>query len=455
MATITKRGKSYRIRAYAGYDIDGHQIERTKTWTPPAGWSEARAEKEANRLATLFEEEVKNGAGLNGNVKFAAFAERWMNDYAEPNLKPKTVARYHGLLQRINKAIGHIQIDKLRPPHLLEFYASLSSDTPANMPYSCTVKFKAYLKDRKITQAALSQKAGVSLAVLGNICRRKNISYSSAEKICAALDTPLESLFQPVMPEKTISPTTVQHYHRLISDILNDAVAWQCIPYNPCGRISAPKANPTDIEYLDDEQTKDFLKLLRTAPGHYRRAATLLLLTGLRRGELLGLEWKDINFTQKTMHIRRTAQYLPGKGVYTDTPKNKSSNRIVMISDQVVRVLLEQYQWQTLQKKLLEDDWIQSDRIVTMPNGQPMYPDRLTHWFSSFIKETDLPQIHIHSLRHTYATLCIAKGVPITAVAAQLGHANVATTAKIYAHAIKSAQIAATNAIGDLLDGLI
>ena len=84
-----------------------------------------------------------------------------------------------------------------------------------------------------------------------------------------------------------------------------------------------------------------------------------------------------------------------------------------------------------------------------------MHPDRLTRWFAKFIQRTDLPPVHIHSLRHTYATLCIAQGVPITAVAAQLGHANVATTATIYAHAIKSAQIAAADKIGGLFQDIV
>ena len=84
-----------------------------------------------------------------------------------------------------------------------------------------------------------------------------------------------------------------------------------------------------------------------------------------------------------------------------------------------------------------------------------MHPDRLSHWFGKFIKRTDLPPIHLHSLRHTYATLCIAKGVPITAVAAQLGHASVSTTTTIYAHAIKSAQIAAADKVGKIFEEIL
>lgn len=452
MATITKRGKNYRFRVYAGYNVDGKQIERTKTWTPPPDWSEKKAEKEAQHQAALFEEEIRNGIAASGKIKFASFAEHWMTTYAAAQLKPRTVARYRELLERINAALGHFPLEKIRPHHLLDFYRTLESTTQENGTYVCTTNLKAMLKQRQLTKIAFSELSGVSLTTLSAAYRKTPIAYSSAAKICSNLGMPLSDLFSATAPDKILSPATIQRHHALISKILNDAVLWQYITYNPCERVSPPKAQLPDVQYLDDMQSKHLLELLRPEPGFYRRAIVLDLLTGLRRGELLGLEWSDIDFSQKTMQILRTAQYLPKRGVYTDTTKNQSSKRIVMISDQVVKVLQEQYQWQLLQRHLLGNDWIQSDRVITMPDGAPMQPDRLTHWFAAFVKRTDLPPINVHSLRHTYATLCIAKGVPITAVAEQLGHANVATTAKIYAHAIKSAQIAATTAVGDLLD---
>lgn len=452
MATIQKRGKSYRIRTYAGYDIDGKQIERTKTWTPPAGMTERQAEKEALRQAVLFEEKIRNGEACNGKIRFADFAEQWFATYARPQLRPRTVARYEELLVRINAAIGHMPMEKIRPTHLLDFYKSLSETEPINASYRCAVDLKALLKERKLTKAAFSAHSGVSLTTLGTAFHKEPISRCSAEKISSSLDITLTSLFQPCEPSKVLSSATVQRYHSLVSKILNDAVHWQFIPYNPCSRVSPPKADAPKIIYLDDDQAKALLKFLRSLPSHYRRAYALELLTGLRRGEFLGLEWKDIDFTQKTILICRTSQYLPGRGVYTDVTKNRSSQRIVMISDQIIRLLQEQYQWQQLQKRTLGDAWIESDRVVTMPNGNPMRPDHFSAQFKKFVKRSDLPDIHLHSLRHTYATLCIANGEALTAVAAQLGHANIATTAKIYAHAIKSAQISATNAIGDLFD---
>lgn len=452
MATIQRRGKSYRIRAYAGYNIEGKQIEKTMTWTPPVGMTDRQAEKEAQRQAVLFEEKIRNGEACCGNIRFADFAEKWFATYARPQLRPRTVARYEELLVRVNAALGHLPLEKIRPTHLLDFYKSLSDSEPINASYCSTVDLKTLLKKRKTTKDAFSKASGVSLTTLSTAFHREPIARSSAEKICSELGEPLSSIFTPSEPCKTLSSSTVQRYHALISKILNDAVHWQVIPYNPCTRIAAPKSSAPKIEYLDDDQAKDLMKLLRTLPSHYRRAYALELLTGLRRGELLGLEWKDINLEEKTMQICRSSQYLPGRGIYTDTTKNKSSRRIVMISDQIVRLLQEQYSWQQMEKKRLKAAWIDNDRVITMPDGSPMHPDHFSATFKNIIKQSGLPDIHLHSLRHTYATLLIAKGEALTAVAAQLGHANVATTAKIYAHAIKSAQISATNTIGDLFD---
>lgn len=455
MATIDKRGQSYRIRVYAGYDVNGRKIEKTMTWRPPADWPEARAKKEAQRQAVLFEERIKRGEIIGSKLKFAAFADQWMNEYAIPYLKPKTVTRYNGLLKRINISIGHIPLEKLHPQHLLQFYASLNNETPENMPYSCKIPFKTYLKDLGITQVALSETSKVSVAVLGNINRGKNISYSSAEHICKALNVPLTKLFTPANPVKKLSSTTIKHYHRLISDILSDAVKWGYLASNPCSKVSCPRGHATSVEYLNDDQARILFELLDTVPEIYRHSVRLLLLTGMRRGELLGLEWDDIDWKNRCIHVRRSSHYLPQKGIYTDTPKNESSNRIIIISNQVITVLQSQMAWQRNQAAAHGEKWIDCGRVVVSEDGSPMHPDRLTRWFSRFIAGTDLPDIHLHSLRHTYATLCIAKGVPITEVSAQLGHSSVATTANIYAHSIRSARIAAADKLGGLFADLL
>lgn len=135
MATITRRGNSYQFRVYAGYDLSGKQIVKSKTWTPPADWSEKRAEKEAAVQAALFEDQVRNGLAGNGKIRFADFADLWFTQYAEKQLRPRTVARYRELLVRINLSIGHLSLEKIRPVNLLEFYGTLANAEPSNATY--------------------------------------------------------------------------------------------------------------------------------------------------------------------------------------------------------------------------------------------------------------------------------------------------------------------------------
>lgn len=204
LASIRKRGNSYLFRVYAGYDTDGKQIEKTKTWKPPADWTERRAEKEAQRLAALFEEQVRTGGLSNGKMKFADFAAYWMQKYAEPNLKPKTVTRYNGLLRRINRSIGYLPLNKIQPGNLLEFYQSLGDETPENVAYRCVVDLKKLLKEKGLTQVTCADNAGISVTTISNICHGKNTSMKTAAAISRVLDYPISSLFAPTQPQRKL-----------------------------------------------------------------------------------------------------------------------------------------------------------------------------------------------------------------------------------------------------------
>lgn len=447
MATITKRGKSYRIRAYAGYDVDGQQIEHSKTWTPPQGMTEKVAAREANRQAILFEEAIKNGLELNRKIKFHDFGEKWFASYAEKQLRPRTVAGYRDLWMRITPSLGHIMLDKITPTHLLDFYDTLTATT-SHSAVRPTKDVRELIRTAGMTKAAFSNKVGVSLSTLGTVFRGGQISYKVASKIAMGLDERVEDLFETTSEDKTLSSSSVKKYHQLINKMLQDAVAWQYIPYNPCARVASPKAAATRISYLDEKQAIKMLKLLHKEDGMYRRPIYLLFLTGMRRGELLGLEWSDIDWQGKKIEIRRTSQYLAKKGVFTDETKNFFSARSISISDATVDVLLEQKTWQLHQEKQLGSRWIYNNRVITMENGRLMRPDRLTHWFTDFVRRTDSPPIHLHSLRHTYATLSLSQGAPLNGISAQLGHATVATTAKIYAHSVPSVQMSTADKIG-------
>lgn len=450
MAHIKKRGDTYLIRVGDGYNLEGKQISRHKTWKPPKGMSAAAAAREVKKQAALFEEQVKNGQVVDGTIKFADFAERWFRDYAEPQLRPRTVARYRELMTRINPAIGHMQIQSIGPVHLMEFYRQLS-DVHKTGKYRCRIDLKAHLKSRHITKEAFSKQCEVSQTTLTQVYHGKNVDPAVAERISEALGKPLSQLFETAYAEKPLAQKTILHYHRLISSIMSTAVKWQVILSNPCDRVAAPKVRQQEAACLDADQAIELLELLDGQPIQYRTAVSVLLFTGMRRGELLGLEWKDVDFTRNIISIRRSSLYLPDRGTFEDETKNASSNRVIRVPATAMELLKTYRMWQLEQQMEHLDIWQNSGKVFTAADGSPMHPDVLSGWFHDFIRTTDLPPIHLHSLRHTHATLAIANGVAVTTVAGQLGHASPTTTMKIYAHAIQSAQAAAADVMEQLL----
>jgi len=129
MATIEKRGKSYRITVAAGIDLNGKQIRHRLNWTPDEKLTSRQVEKELSRQISRFEEKVKTGTiAAEGNIRFADFAERYMVDYGRPNLKPTTLSNYQRNLVRINQAIGHIRLKDLTTFHIQAFYHNLQED---------------------------------------------------------------------------------------------------------------------------------------------------------------------------------------------------------------------------------------------------------------------------------------------------------------------------------------
>ena len=368
---------------------------------------------------------------------------------------PTTFDRYKAMLPRINAAIGHIRLDRLQPHHLMQFYSNLEE---AGIREDGKQRFKGDLREvlraRSITKTAFAEQAGVSLAVLASITQGKNVSAESAKRVSDALGQPVGALFEPVGNDKGLSAKTILHHHRLISVILQTAVEWQVLFSNPCDRVKPPRVEHKEARYLDEEQAARLMEALESADIQNSTMIKLLLYTGMRRGELCGLTWEDIDFEKSVIHIRRSSLYLADKGIFEDETKNATSRRSIKVPADAMQALRAFRAWQRRQALQLGDQWQASGRVFTAWNGAPIHPDTVTGWFARFIKENDLPDISLHSLRHTNATLLIAAGTNLQTVAARLGHASVTTTGKIYAHTIQSADAAAADTLQDLLHPL-
>ena len=453
MATSEKRGSSYRITVSCGYDINGKQLRKSTTWKPEPGMTSRQIAKELERQKVLFEEKCRTGQVLDGSIRLADFLDLWFRDYAEKQLRKTTVDGYRKCLKRVLPALGHIRLDKLQPHHLMEFYANLAEPgIRESNTVLCTPKVKVAMQEKGWSGAELGRKTSLTRARISSMLNGKAVSKATAYSIAEALELPLDQAFKPAKLPEPLTGNTVNHYHRFLSTVLSSAVQWQVIFSNPCERVKPPKIERKETAYLDEEQARQLLAALDHEDMQHKTIVYTLLQTGLRRGELCGLEWDDVDMEKCVLHVRRSSLYLPGEGIFTDETKNRSSERTIQIPVDLVQILRSYRAWQNEQRLAAGDRWQESGRIFTSWDGAPIFPNSITHWFTNFIQRNGLPPITLHGLRHTSATLLIAAGTNIRTVSARLGHSQTSTTMNIYAHAIQSADAVAAETLGDILN---
>ena len=459
MATIRKRKSSYQISVSCGYDAKGKQICRYLTYTPEKGMTPRQIEKEVQRQAVLFEEACRNGlAPTTGKIKLSEFIDMFFTDYAVTTLKSTTVVGYSAMVPRVNAALGHMRLDRIQPHHLNTFYKNLAEKgVRKKVRYIPKIDLKAKAKEKGFTATSMGRDFQISASTVRTAFKGEGVYERTAEELCKALGLNISKAFTKQGEDGTLSVNTIKHYHMFLSTVLSLAVKWQIIPSNPCARATLPKSEKKSAKYLDEVEAKKLLELLEKEDMQHKTMIKLLMYTGMRRAELCGLEWSDINFDKSIIAIRRDSLYIPKNqyldkhGIITDTTKNESSSRVIKASKSAMTMLKDYKVWQIQHRLQMGDRWKETDRLFTTAFGEPIHPDTIGGWFSDFVKRNDLPHITIHSLRHTNATLMINSGVPLTTIAARLGHANTNTTTKIYVHAIQSADALAAEQLDEIL----
>lgn len=248
-----------------------------------------------------------------------------------------------------------------------------------------------------------------------------------------------------------LSAGTVRTHYSFVSSVLDYAVKMGALQDNPCRRVTLPPLKHEEKEVYTLEETQHFLDSLETVPLQYQVFFTLAVFGGFRRGELLGLEWSDIDFEAQTVGIRRTSQYTPERGIFTDTTKTRGSQRTLKLPADVFALLRRYRTEQAKQRLLLGDRWTAGDRLFTNADGGPLHPNTPYGWLKEFCGRTGQRFMGIHAFRHLNASLLIGGGADVRSVSAVLGHSKTSTTMDIYTHSIAEAQARASDILESLL----
>lgn len=327
----------------------------------------------------------------DSNMNFLEYAKLWLKDYAEINIKPSTLYGYKSCLNA----------------HILP-------------------RFKDY-KLSDITVYELEK-------FYNDLRKTKSLNPDSNGN------------------HNLLSEAVVRHQHSLLCVMLNTAVKWDFINFNPCLKLTKPPTvTRKEMKFYDEEELKKLFQHLEYENLTFKTAIYLLTLGGMRRGECLGLFWEHVDFEKKTITIKNNLLNIREKGVYLDTPKTKKSKRTISLPDIYFDLLKKLKAKQELEKEMFSNDWMDTEFVFKDEYGNYYNPSRLSRQWVLFQKKHNLKHIRLHDLRHTCATYLLSHNVPIATVSKKLGHSNIYTTLDVYTHSVDSDDIEASNLLNNMV----
>lgn len=447
-----KNGVSYKITVTQGRDLEGKQIRHYMTWTPPGRMTERQMQKAVELAAMEFEKSITLGYQADNRQTFAEYAAYVLDLKEREGAKYRTIERYRELMERINPAIGHIKLPDLRPRHLNDFYKNLSEPGISKQEAHAQAKIDlaGLLKEKKITRAKVATLSGVSATTVTAAFQGKRIALTTAEAIARAIEKDVADLFEIEEGKAQLSNKTILEHHRLIHTILTQAEKEMLVQYNAAAKATPPKAAKKEVNYFQPEDIVRIREALDKEPLKWKVATHLLLITGCRRGEVMGLRWDRVDFANSKIKIDTNLLYSAKRGIYEDTTKT-GTVRFIKLPTETMELLRQYRRWYMELKIKNGDRWHDTGFLFVKENGEPMIPDGITAWLSEFSKRHDLPHINPHAFRHTMASILINSGKDVVSVSKRLGHAKVSTTTDIYSHIIMEADEQASECLADIM----
>ena len=329
------------------------------------------------KLAKALEDSKSLDLTLHGQYSVGQWLDIWFENYAKVKVRPSSHATYKGYIEHhLKPFLNDVPLEKLTTLQAQEVYKKLLAG--------------------------------------GRVERR-------------------ESENQP----KGLSVKTVRNIHQILSSAMDFAKKQKLILVNPCEACALPKIERKEMKTLTTDQLAAFFREAKNT-GVYEMYY-LELATGMRRGELLGLKWQDIDLAMGTVRVHRQIARINGEVVEAPL-KTRNSYRTLSIGPDAIAVLQDQ-------RKFAGD----SEWVFPSPTGGPISPDSVLNMLHRVLDRAGLPHIRFHDLRHTFATLALQNGVDIKTVSGMLGHFSAGFTLDTYAHVTTSAQREAANTMARVL----
>lgn len=456
MATIEKitgkTGTAYRISVSGGFDTSGKRIRHRMTYKPEPGMTARQIQKAVQRAAADFERSIEQGYSLDNRQTFSEYSAYVVALKQRTGTKHRTITGYQHLMERTNQAIGHMAIQDIRAVHLNRFYQNLAESGIRDAEPRAIQKsgLRAALKEKKLSMAKVAKLAGVAESTVNTAAKGAAILKEKAELIAQAAEIPFDHLFTVEERNEPLSNTSILAYHRFIHVILAQAEKEMLVPYNAADKATPPQKEKSEVGTF---QTSELIAIRDAAakePIKWQMIIHLLMITGCRRGEIVGLKWDRVNWKENSIRIDTTLLYTPERGVYESTTKT-GAERTIKLPKETMDLFRQYRVWQLETRLANGDRWKDTPYVFTGECGGCMAPDTLSGYLTRFEKKYNLPHIHAHKFRHSMASVLYFSGADPVSISKRLGHAQVSTTQNIYSHLIEQADTQSAERIADAI----
>lgn len=396
MASIQKSGKnSWRLQVDLGYDVNGKRLYKRKTVSVEDAdrMKKLELKRFLDSELSKFKIEVEVGEYISPDkMKFDQFAKEWESKFVMKQLEQTSQENYVSIMN--NRLIPHF--GHMRVDQIQTFHI---------------MNF-------------------------------------------------IESLDQPGAridgSDKPLSSSSKVYIYRVLRSVFMRAMDWKVIKTSPMVGVAKPKEVKVECEAYDEKETMFIFEALQNERPDFRMIATLALTTGLRRGELLALEWHHVDLEAGTVEVKQSLPRFKDGAPLIKVPKNKSSFRKVALPASVITEFKDFYEYKKANKEDVNDRWLGGNRsfVFCSPFGNAFSHNWPTKQWRSFHAKLEgaIKYIRFHDLRHTSATLLINQGVHAKVISERLGHSNIGTTMNVYGHVLRAADHAAANKLDFLFD---
>lgn len=376
MPTIRKKATKAGIPFYEIAVSRGRNKSRLTTrWYPPEGWSQRAIDRELSKVAAEFERRCHAGEVISR---------------AEQHERDQEAAREAAKVQTVQQ------------------YGDL-----------------VFMPSKSVTMSENSRSS-----FQGNL-NRWIYPAIGTQKMPDVTAADISALLLSIQAQGKAHATVIKVY-TILNGLFKMAYLADIIPRNPMDKVERPRprkdeAQDVAVEAYTVEEVRGILAALEREPLKWRALVRLLIDTGIRRGECCGLQWADVDFRSNTVTICRNLCYTPQKGVYVDTPKNGKA-RVIDVDPEIMdllRALRTQQAAHAISTYVFTQDG----------SPAPMHPQSPTRYLKRFSSRYNVPDLHPHKLRHTFASIAITSGADVASVSEKLGHSDKAVTLRMYTHA--------------------